>query len=386
MAQMGRPGLSAKQKKDLWLRWKDGQSLTEIGRAIGKHPGSVHGVLSSHGGIVPRTKTRCEHTLTLAEREDISRGLVAGTSMRQLAKQLGRAPSTISREIARNGGQRSYRAVTSDERAWECARRPQQCVLARNGKLRRVVAQKLQNDWSPQQIAGWLKCRYQNNGVMQVSHETIYRSLFIQARGVLKKELISHLRSRRMMRRGKTSTTEGQPRGQIVDAISIRERQPEVEDRAVPGHWEGDLISGARNSHIATLVERRSRYVMLVRVAGKDTNSVVSALVRQVKALPEGLMSTLTWDRGSELAQHKRFTVATDVSVYFCDPRSPWQRGTNENTNGLLRQYFPKGTDLSPFNQKQLDAIALKLNTRPRKTLGYVTPSVKLAVSVASTG
>ena len=386
MAQMGRPGLSAKQKKDLWVRWKDGQSLTEIGRAIGKHPGSVHGVLSSHGGIVPRTRTRCAHTLTLAEREDISRGLVAGTSMRQLAKQLGRAPSTISREITRNGGRRAYRAVSSDERAWECAKRPKQCVLAGNRKLRRVVAQKLQDDWSPQQIAGWLKCRYQNNGVMRVSHETIYRSLFIQARGVLKKELLSHLRSRRMMRRGKTSTTDGQPRGQIVDAISIRERPPEVEDRAVPGHWEGDLISGSRNSHIATLVERRSRYVMLVRVAGKDTNSVVSALVRQVKALPEGLMSTLTWDRGSELAQHKRFTVATDVSVYFCDPRSPWQRGTNENTNGLLRQYFPKGTDLSPFTQRQLDAIALKLNTRPRKTLGYTTPSVKLAASVASMG
>ena len=312
MAQMGRPGLSAKQKKDLWVRWKDGQSLTEIGRAIGKHPGSVHGVLSSHGGIVPRTKTRCGHTLTLAKREDISRGLVAGTSMRQLAKQLGRAPSTISREIARNGGQRSYRAVTSDERAWECARRPQQCVLARNGKLRRVVAQKLQNDWSPQQIAGWLKCRYQNNGVMQVSHETIYRSLFIQARGVLKRELISHLRSRRMMRRGKYSTTAGQPRGQIVDAVSISERPAEVEDRAIPGHWEGDLITGSKNSHIATLVERHSRYVMLVHVAGKDTSSVVNALVRQVKTLPEGLMSTLTWDRGTELAQHKRFTVATD--------------------------------------------------------------------------
>jgi IS30 family transposase len=221
---------------------------------------------------------------------------------------------------------------------------------------------------------------------MQLSHETIYRSLFIQARGVLKKALISHLRSRRMMRRGKHSTTAGQPRGQIVDAISISERPAEVEDRAIPGHWEGDLITGSKNSHIATLVERHSRYVMLVHVTGKDTSSVVSALVRQVKTLPEGLMSTLTWDRGTELAQHKRFTVATDVSVYFCDPRSPWQRGTNENTNGLLRQYFPKGTDLSPFNQLQLDAIALKLNTRPRKTLNFETPNARLAASVASTG
>ena len=188
------------------------------------------------------------------------------------------------------------------------------------------------------------------------------------------------------MRRGKHSTTAGQPRGQIVDAVSISERPAEVEDRAIPGHWEGDLITGSKNSHIATLVERHSRYVMLVHVAGKDTSSVVSALVRQVKTLPEGLMSTLTWDRGTELAQHKRFTVATDVSVHFCDPRSPCQRGTNENTNGLLRQYFPKGTDLSPFSQLQLDAIALKLNTRPRKSLNFETPSARLAASVASSG
>ena len=386
MAQRGRPGLSAKQKKDLWLRWKDGQSLTEIGRAIGKHPGSVHGVLSSNGGIVPRTRTRCAHSLTLEHREEISRGLMAGDSIRQLARQLGRSPSTISREIARNGGRLAYRAASSDARAWERTLRPKQCVLAGNSSLRRIVAQKLQDDWSPQQIAGWLKCTYQNDSAMQLSHETIYRSLFIQARGVLKKALISHLRSRRMMRRGKHSTTAGQPRGQIVDAISISERPAEVEDRAIPGHSEGDLITGSKNSHIATLVERHSRYVMLVHVTGKDTSSVVSALVRQVKTLPEGLMSTLTWDRGTELAQHKRCTVATDVSVYFCDPRSPWQRGTNENTNGLLRQYFPKGTDLSPFNQLQLDAIALKLNTRPRKTLNFETPSARLAAGVASTG
>tara|TARA_B110000259_G_C13955483_1_gene378549 strand:- start:9 stop:944 length:936 start_codon:yes stop_codon:yes gene_type:complete len=311
---------------------------------------------------------------------------MAGDSMRQLARQLGRSPSTISREIARNGGRWAYRAASSDARAWERTLRPKQCVLAGNSSLRLIVAQKLQDDWSPQQIAGWLKCTYQNDSAMQLSHETIYRSLFIQARGVLKKALISHLRSRRMMRRGKHSTTAGQPRGQIVDAISISERPAEVEDRAIPGHWEGDLITGSKNSHIATLVERHSRYVMLVHVTGKDTSSVVSALVRQVKTLPEGLMSTLTWDRGTELAQHKRFTVATDVSVYFCDPRSPWQRGTNENTNGLLRQYFPKGTDLSTFNQLQLDAIALKLNTRPRKTLNFETPSARLAACVASTG
>ena len=248
-----------------------------------------------------------------------------------------------------------------------------------------VVAEKLDDHWSPQQVSGWLKVEYLNDRAMRVSHETIYKSLFIQARGVLKKELISRLRSKRMMRRGKTSTTQGQPRGQIVDAVSIRERPAEVEDRAIPGHWEGDLISGGKNTHIATLVERQSRFVLLVHVEGKDSDSVVSALVRQVKHLPAGLMSSLTWDRGTELANHKQFTVATDVTVYFCDPQSPWQRGSNENTNGLLRQYFPKGSDLSVYSQDDLDAVALQLNTRPRKTLGFMTPGAKLAQSVALT-
>ena len=259
-------------------------------------------------------------------------------------------------------------------------------MLAQNICLQGVVAKKLADDWSPQQIAGWLKKTYKNDVDMHVSHETIYRSLFIQARCILKKELISHLRSRRTMRRGKTATTQGQTRGQIIDAVSIRDRPAEVDDRAIPGHWEGDLISGSRNSHIATLVERHSRYVMLVRVNGKDTASVVSALIQKVTGMPDGLMSTLTWDRGTELAQHKKFTVATDVSVYFCDPRSPWQRGSNENTNGLLRQYLPRGTDLSSFSQEDLDGIAAKLNSRPRKTLGFMTPGDKLAEAVALTG
>jgi IS30 family transposase len=227
---------------------------------------------------------------------------------------------------------------------------------------------------------------YLDDETMRVSHETIYKSLFIQARGVLKKQLISHLRSRRIMRRGKTSTTQGQTRGQIVDAVSIRERPAEVDDRAIPGHWEGDLLAGGNNTHIATLVERHSRYVLLVQVKGKDTDNVVTALVRQVKQLPRGLMSSLTWDRGTELAGHRRFTIATDVKVYFCDPRSPWQRGSNENTNGLLRQYFPKGSDLSVYSQADLNAVALKLNTRPRKTLGFITPGAKLAQGVALTG
>lgn len=379
MSRTGRPGLSLQQKKELWNRWKDGQSLSEIGRALGKHAGSIHGVLSANGGIAPRIRKARAGSLTLAEREEISRGLATSCSLRSIAKQLGRAPSTISREIARNGGSKNYRAASANICASNNALRPKACALQANDHLVTVVADCLKSDWSPQQISGWLARTYRDDKIMQISHETIYRSLFIQARGVLKKELISHLRSRRMMRRGKTASTEGQPRGQIIDAVSIRDRPASVEDRALPGHWEGDLISGSKNSHIATLVERHSRFVMLVQVAGKDTTSVVSALVRQVKTLPDGVMQSLTWDRGSELAQHKKFTLATDVAMYFCDPRSPWQRGTNENTNGLLRQYFPDGTDLSVFTQKDLDVIANKLNTRPRKTLAFMTPGDKLA-------
>jgi IS30 family transposase len=288
---------------------------------------------------------------------------------------LGRAVSIISREVARNGGRRAYRA-----------RRPKPCQLALNPVLCKLVAGKLSDQWSPQQIAGWLKAQYPGDPAMNVSHETIYKSLFIQARGVLKKELLAHLRSRRIMRRGRTATTAGQTRGQIIGAISIRDRPAEIEDRAVPGHWEGDLLSGSKNSHIVTLGERRSRFVMLVKVNGKDSDSVVGALIHQVQNLPNGLMTSLTWDRGTELAYHRKFTVATDVSVYFCDPQSPWQRGSNENTNGLLRQYFPKGTDLSVYTQNDLDQVALRPNTRPRKTLGFLTPADRFETSVALTG
>ena len=379
MPRTGRPGLSAQQKKELWNRWKDGQSLSEIGRALGKHAGSIHGVLSANGGIFPLEKRRRRDTLSLAEREEISRCLATQCSMRSIAQRLGRAPSTISREINRNGGIQRYRASVAESNSIEKASRPKPCKLAINRQLNAVVADRLQKDWSPQQIAGWLARTYEANIEMQVSHETIYRSLFIQARGILKRELISHLRSRRMMRRGKTATTAGQPRGQIIDAVSIRDRPPTVEDRAIPGHWEGDLLSGSGNSHIATLVERHSRYVILVKIAGKDTQSVVNALIHQVRKLPDGVMESLTWDRGSELAQHKKFTVATNVAMYFCDPRSPWQRGTNENTNGLLRQYFPDGTNLSEYSQADLDTVATRLNTRPRKTLAFMTPRDKLA-------
>ena len=385
MAQRGRPGLSPERKAELWDRWRNGQSLSEIGSALGKHAASIFGVVVRSGGIAPATRRRSRLALTMSEREEISRGIAAGTTIRQIAVAIQRSPSTVSREITRHGGAARYRAAEAESRAWDQARRPKLCLLARHSRLQRVVAGRLQLDWSPQQISGWLKVHFADDGGMRVSHETIYRSLFIQARGALKRELIGHLRSGRVMRRAKNASTAGQARGQIIDALSIRERPAESEDRAIPGHWEGDLITGSNNTHIATLVERHSRFTMLVKVNGKDTASVVTALTKQVRKLPAELRRSLTWDRGMELAEHKRFTVATNVQVYFCDPQSPWQRGTNENTNGLLRQYFPKGTDLSQYTQADLNKIALRLNQRPRKTLGFHTPAAKLEASVALT-
>lgn len=385
MAQMGRPGLTSFQKAELWQRWKSGQSLSEIGLALGKHAGSVHGVLSTHGGIVPVVRRRSRLALTLAEREEISRGIATDTSIRQIAARIDRSPSTVSREIARYGDRARYRASEADSQAWDQARRPKRCRLAVHRRLQRIVAKKLSLDWSPEQIAGWLKQTFPDEGSMRISHETIYRSLFIQARGVLKKELIGHLRSRRVMRRSKKASTDGQPRGQIINGVSIRDRPAEVEARAIPGHWEGDLISGSKNTHIATLVERHSRFTILVKVRGKDTGSVVAALTRQVRKLPSELRRSLTWDRGMEMAYHQKFTVATDVKVYFCDPQSPWQRGTNENTNRLLRQYFPKGTNLSGYSQSDLNKVALRLNQRPRKILGFYAPCDRLQASVAIT-
>ncbi len=382
MARRGRPGLSDAQKTELWLRFKAGESLSDIGRSLGKHAGSIHGVVSASGGIVPATRIRAPSALTPKEREEISRGIATGLSLRGIASKLSRSPSTISREVSRNGGRSQYRASVADLEAWDRSRRPKLCKLATQPQLRNLVARKLRLNWSPEQISGWLAKQYAHRDDIQVSHETIYRSLFIQARGVLKKELVKHLRSRRMMRRAKKSSTKGQPRGQIIDAVSIRERGPEVEDRAIPGHWEGDLLSGTRNSHIATLVERQSRFTMLVKLNGKDTATVVKALSRKVRRLPIELRKSLTWDRGPELAQHKLFTIATDVEVYFCDPQSPWQRGTNENTNRLLRQYFPRGLDLADYSQADLNKVANQLNTRPRKTLGFETPADKLRVAM----
>ena len=379
-------GLSAMQKSDMWRRWKAGQSLHEIGRAFGKSHSSIRCVVSLRGGIVPVTRRRSLLALTLPEREDISRGIASGSSIRKIAQLLDRAASTVSREVVRHGGRPEYRANEADAQAWKSALRPKTCLLAIHEKLQEIVASKLLLDWSPEQISGWLKTQYPHDESLRVSHETIYRSLFIQARGALKKELVGHLRSKRRIRRSQHSRVFRDSRGQIVDAISIRERPAEIEDRAIPGHWEGDLLSGSKNSHIVTLVERHSRFTTLLKVPSKDTAVVVAALTRHARKLPAALRRSLTWDRGLEMAKHKTFTMATDVKVYFCDPQSPWQRGSNENTNGLLRQYFPRRTDLSGYTQAELDQVALRLNQRPRKTLGFQTPASKLQQSVASTG
>lgn len=386
MSRTGRPGLSGREKKELWARWRRGQSLSDIGRALGKHAGSIFGVLAANGGITPSPRTRRATALSLREREEISRGLATGLSLRGIAKRLGKAPSTISREVGRNGGPGRYRAAQADERAVDKARRPKAPALALRPRLRRIVAARLQDDWSPEQIAGWLATKYPNDPRMRVSHETIYRSLYLQARGVLHRELLDHLRTRRRMRKGRSWSTEGQRRGQIIDAVSIHERPAHVAARTRPGHWEGDLITGGRNTHVATLVERYSRYVILVRVEGKDSASVVGSLVRKVNALPPGLFLSLTWDRGTELAMHKRFTTRTGVPVYFCDPKSPWQRGTNENTNGLVRQYIPPGLDMATLSQHELDLISARLNRRPRKILGFQSPRSRITGGVALTG
>jgi IS30 family transposase len=386
MKQRRRIYYTESQKALMWERWQKGESLQQIAQLFDRNHSSVQGILAESGGIQPAPRCRSRMALTLAEREEISRAVVADQSICSIATSLGRAPSTISREIKRNGGQECYRASQADQAAWDRAHRPKSCKLVQNRALAHIVAGKLQWQWSPEQIAGWLKRTYPGDENYQVSHETIYRSLFIQARGALKKELLQHLRRTRAMRRSRHHTQKTGDHGRIIDAVSISERPATVEDRAVPGHWEGDLLFGGRNSQIATLVERNTRYVMLVKVAGKDTETVVNALIENARKLPQELYKSLTWDRGKEMADHKRFTLATDIKVYFCDPQNPWQRGTNENTNGLLRQYFPKGTDISSYSQAKLNAVARRLNERPRKTLNYETPADRFSQSVALTG
>lgn len=386
MVYRTRINYTAEQKTEMWDRWQRGESLKAIGRAFGRPSSSIFGQLAPTGGIRPNPRRRSQLALTLSEREEISRGIASDLSLCTIAARLGRSPSTISRELMRNGGLEYYRANRADEAAWDRSRRPKLCKLARNAQLRHNVTTKLNRLWSPEQIAGWLKRTYPGNEDHQVSHETIYRSLFIQARGVLKKELLQHLRTQRAIRRSAQASLKGDGLGQITNVISISKRPAAAEDRAVPGHWEGDLIAGSNRSFMATLVERHTRYVMLVKVGNKDTESVVSALIKQARQLPTELYKSLTWDRGKEMADHQRFTLATNIDVYFCDPQSPWQRGSNENTNGLLRQYFPKGTDLSVHSQAKLNAVARQLNERPRKTLGFETPAERFNACVASIG
>ena len=376
---------TAAQRTEMWRRYKAGESILGIGQALDRSQTTVHRELQYTGGIAPPERRRSSRVLNLVEREEVSRGIAAGCTIRAIARGLSRAVSTVSQEVSRHGGRELYRAAEADLAAWDFARRPKPCRLAKNRELQQIVAGKLKQDWAPQQIAGWLKDEYPGNPELWVSHETIYRSLFVQARGALKKELIGHLRSKRRIRRSRHATYFGEGRGQIIDAVSIRQRPAEVEDRAIPGHWEGDLVEGSRGTYIATLVERQSRFVIIVKVADKTSNVVVAALIKAVRKLPTALRRSLTWDRGAELANHARFTIATDVQVYFCDPSSPWQRGSNENTNGLLRQYYPKGADLSGVSQAQLDTVAKKLNTRPRETLHWKTPAYILGASVSMT-
>ena len=379
-------------KSLMWDRWQKGESLNSIARHFGRSHSSIQGILARTGGIRPPHRQRSGRALTLAEREEISRGVVAGQSLRSIAMSLGRAPSTMSREINRNGGRQRYRANKADQAAWDRAHRAKTCKLAKNRALALIVAEKLQLEWSPRQIAGWLKYTYPDDENYQVLHETIYLTLFIQARGALKKELIQYLRKPRAMRRSRHHTQKTSDHGRITNTVSIRERPAEAEDRAMPGHWEGDLLCGSNNSQIATLVERHTRYVMLVRLKSKDTKTVINALIKQAHKFtprargPRELYKSLTWDRGSEMADHTRFSLATDIDVYFCDPQSPWQRGSNENTNGLLRQYFPKGMDLSDVHQNRLNAVARQLNERPRETLHFETPAERFNQCVASTG
>jgi IS30 family transposase len=381
---MGRPRLGATERAEMWERWLRGESQRVIAEALGVSPPAIGKVLRRRGGFAPVVRRRSARVLQTAEREEITRGLAAGASLRALARQLGRVPSTISREVTRHGGRLQYRAGWADARAWARARRPKPCWLAHHPRLRRLVTAKLACRWSPEQIAAWLKRTYPDTASLQVSHETIYRTLYVQSRGVFTRELRQYLRRRHALRRPRVAAAS--PTGPLADAVSIRERPASVEDRAVPGHWEGDLLTGTIDSQIATLVERQSRYVMLVRMPTKEAPTVAHALARHVRTLPQALRRSLTWDRGRELAAHRAFTIATDVLVYFCDPHSPWQRGSNENTNGLLRQYFPRGTDLSRYSQAALNRVARELNERPRKTLGWQTPADKLAAIVASTG
>lgn len=375
---LSKRNFTAHQQSSIWTLWSQGKSLSEIGRQLNKHAGSIFCFLQKYGGIKPVKSVRSKQALTLLEREEISRGLSAKLSIRAIAKLLNWSPSTISREISRNGGITKYRAILADRQTWLRAKRPKKTKLQINISLNSIIADKLSTKWSPEQISGYLKRTYPNDTAMNISHESIYKALYIQSRGYLKNELLKHLRTQRVMRQSKQFNTKGNARGGIIDAVSIHDRPKEIDARTIPGHWEGDLICGSNKSYIATLVERTSRFTLLVKVSGNDTLSVVNAITHKISELPSQLKKSLTWDRGMELAKHKKFTIDTEIKVYFCDPQSPWQRGTNENTNRLLRQYMPKKTDLTVHSQFDLDQIAKELNERPRKTLNFLSPADKL--------
>jgi len=381
-----RTALTADEKAEIWRRYQDGASLRSIHQALGRAGKTVWDFVAVTGGRPPMTRHRALRHLSLAEREEISRGMVAQESCRAIARRLGRSPSTISRELTGHGGRAEYRAGVADAAAWRAAQRPKPGKLATYPELLALVAAKLQLRWSPQQIAGWLRREHSGDPELQVSHETIYTSLFVQSRGELKRELTRYLRTRRALRRPRGSRPYYHGSGKLRDPVHISARPAEVADRAVPGHWEGDLLLGGVTSAIATLVERTSRFTLLVRLPdGRASEPVLRALAKRIVTLPHQLVRSLTWDQGTEMAQHARFTVETGLQIYICDPRSPWQRGTNENTNGLLRQYFPKGADLTNVSQDQLDAVAAELNGRPRQTLSWMSPSEKFAEAVAMT-
>jgi IS30 family transposase len=377
---------SEEERQTIWDMREAGVPVKRIARHLGRQNVSLRKFIADAGGKRPTPRQRSELRLSLEEREEISRGLAAGDSIRVIAETLGRSPSTVCREVNANGGRKKYRALVADRAACRRALRPKRAKLAECRRLRRVVERKLEARWSPQQISAWLASEYPDRPEMQVSHETIYQSLFVQSRGALRKELHSCLRTGRAMRRAKAYTKGNVGQGQIKDMVMISERPAEVKDRAVPGHWEGDLIFGKKMTSIGTLVERHSRYVILLKLPnGHGAEAVRKAMTKRILTLPAQLRRSITWDQGKEMAEHVQFTVDTGVKIYFCDPKSPWQRGSNENTNGLLRQYLPKSSDLSQCSQRELDAIARSLNTRPRQTLGWMTPSRAFAEAVALT-
>ena len=377
---------SEEERQTIWDMREAGVPVKRIAKHLGRQNVSLRKFIADAGGKRPTARQRSELRLSLEEREEISRGLAAGDSIRAIAEALGRSPSTVCREVNANGGRRKYRALVADRAASRSALRPKRAKLAECRRLRGVVERKLEARWSPQQISAWLALEYPDRPEMQVSHETIYQSLFVQSRGALRKELHSCLRSGRAMRRAKAYTKGNVGQGQLRNMVMISERPAEVKDRAVPGHWEGDLIFGKKMTSIGTLVERHSRYVILLKLPnGHGAEAVRKAMTKRILTLPAQVRRSITWDQGKEMAEHVRFTVETGVQIYFCDPKSPWQRGSNENTNGLLRQYLPKSSDLSQATRRELDAIARSLNTRPRQTLGWMTPSQAFAEAVALT-